>query len=146
MRLLCIPLLILTAAAAPGASAPGNSSTASERDTARSEIERILEADNLDSDRLGPSEVVEIIAGIDRGGAPQDFWQAYQAHVQAWRRLADIFDRISRQQGESTFVEGEEELVAAEEAVNTTFEEVERIARQYGARLPPPRGEVVPTI
>ena len=74
------------------------------------EIERILEADNLDTSQLSPRDVVEIVSGIERGRAPQDFWDAYQLHVQAWTRLADMVDLIQRQQAGSTFIEGIDEL------------------------------------
>jgi hypothetical protein len=107
-------------------------------DATRIEIERILEADNLDTARLSPREVVDIVSAIERGRAPPDFWDAYQRHVQAWVRLAETMEQIQRQQAASAFVEGLDELVAAEAAVSTTFDEVERIARSYGAQLPLP--------
>jgi len=107
-------------------------------DTARTEIERILNADNLDTARLSPREVADQVARIERGRAPEDFWSAYQLHVRAWARFADSIDRAQRAQGESTFGEGMEEVEAAERAIGTTFDEVERIARRYGARLPRP--------
>jgi hypothetical protein len=106
--------------------------------TARTEIERILNADNLDTARLSPRDVADAIARIERGRAPEDFWSAYQLHVRAWSRLADAFERAQRQQGESTFVEGMEEVETAADAIESTFDEVERIARRYGARLPVP--------
>ena len=107
-------------------------------EAARTEIERILNADNLDTSRLTPREVADAIALIQRGNAPEDFWNAYQLHVQAWSRLADAFERAQRQQGESTFVEGMEEVETAADAIESTFDEVERIALRYGARLPVP--------
>jgi hypothetical protein len=106
--------------------------------TARTEIERVLTADNLDTARLSPRDVADAIARIERGRAPEDFWSAYQLHVRAWSRLADAFERAQRQQGESTFVEGMEEVETAADAIESTFDEVERIARRYGARLPTP--------
>lgn len=115
-------------------------------EVARVEIERILEADNLDADRLSPREVVEIMAGIERGRAPEDFWEAYQMHLRAWRQFADVVDAILAQQGESAFAEREEELAQAEQAVDATFGVVEALARRYGARLPVPPGERLPTI
>src|ERR1700710_1796224 len=107
-------------------------------DTARAEIERILNADNLDTSRLSPREVVEIMSGIERGRAPQDFWSAYLLHVQAWANLADAADSVQGQQDGPASTFGLDGLEAAETAVGTTFDEVERIARAYHARLPAP--------
>ncbi|HYJ53578.1 MAG TPA: hypothetical protein VEW04_10450 [Allosphingosinicella sp.] len=107
-------------------------------DAARTEIERILNADNLDTNRLSPRDVVEIISGIERGRAPEDFWNAYQLHVRAWASLADAVDRAQGTQSESNLGEGMEEVEAAAQAIETTFNEVERIAGRYGARLPRP--------
>ena len=107
-------------------------------DTPRAEIERILNADNLDTARLTPREVSGIMSGIERGRAPEDFWTAYQLHVQAWANLADVVGRVQQQQAESTLAAGLDELAAAETAIGTTFDEVERIARLYHARLPAP--------
>ena len=108
----------------------------------RSEIERILAADNVDTSRLSEREVADHIAQVERGRAPQDFWLAYRAHVLAWERLADAVERAS--QGESLFEA--EEVVKAEQAIDSTFDEVERIARSYGARLPIPRWSIPPTV
>ena len=103
---------------------------------ARAEIERILQEDNLGGRRLSPRETAETMAGIARGRAPQDFWAAYQLHVQAWQAYAAAVES-GQQQGESTFgFNGD--ATAAEQAITTTFNEVERIARRYGARLPAP--------
>jgi len=107
-------------------------------ETARAEIERILNADNLDTARLSPREVVEIMSGIERGRAPADFWRAYQLHVQAWASLVDAADSVQGQQDGPTATFGLDGLEAAETAIGTTFDEVERIARQYHARLPAP--------
>jgi hypothetical protein len=109
---------------------------------ARAEIERILTADNVDTSRLSEREVADIVGRVERGHAPQDFWLAYRAHVHAWERLADAAQRAS--QGESRFKA--EELVKAEQAIDATFDEVERIARAYGARLPIPRWSIPPTV
>ena len=95
-------------------------------DARRTAIERILEADNLDTARLSPAQVAEAMRAIDRGRAPHDFWVAYRAHVLAWTRLAAA-------------PEQSEEAVRAGAAIDVSFDEVERIARAYGARLPPPR-------
>jgi hypothetical protein len=81
---------------------------------------------------------LEIMSGIERGRAPEDFWAAYQRHVLAWARLAEAVDRVQHQQAVSAFADGQSELEAAETAIGTTFDEVERIARSYHARLPAP--------
>ena len=108
----------------------------------RSEIERILAADNVDTSRLSERDVADIVARIERGRAPKDFWLAYRAHVLAWERLADAVERAS--QGESLLKA--EEVVKAEQAIDSTFDEVERIARAYGARLPTPVWSIPPTV
>jgi hypothetical protein len=105
-------------------------------ESARIEIERILEADNVDTSRLGSSEVVEAMERIERGRAPDDFWAAYRAHVLAWIRLAGL-EAATRRRTESRPEDGQA-LIAAEEATGATFDEVERIARRHRARLPRP--------
>jgi hypothetical protein len=104
---------------------------------ARQEIERILREDSLTSSRPTPREVAETMAIIARGRAPEDFWTAYQTHVQAWQRYAEVVEQSPQQgqQGESTFG-AEGEAGEAQQAIESTFVEVERIARRYGARLP----------
>ncbi|HEX8578102.1 MAG TPA: hypothetical protein VF655_00735 [Allosphingosinicella sp.] len=111
-------------------------------DVARSEIERIVEADNLDTSKLSPREVADAITLIPRRRAPADFWVAYLAHVEAWRRLAEATGAARRNRAADDF----EAVAAAEDAVDTTFDEVERIARGYGARLPIPAARRLPTI
>ena len=82
LALLSLPLPAAAAAQAPDIVVRG--------DVQRREIERILRADNVDTSRLGARAVAEAIADIGRGRAPDDFWRAYQAHVRAWERLADV--------------------------------------------------------
>jgi hypothetical protein len=106
-------------------------------DSSRMEIERILEADNVDTSRLGSREVADAMAGIERGRAPEDFWLAYRAHVEAWQRLAET-ETISRKQAILSR-ESAEALARAQQAIEDSFDEVERIARSHGARLPTPR-------
>lgn len=139
MTILRALTLALAALLAPAHAAAQDQNVVARGDATRLEIERILEADNLDTSQLSPREVVEIVSGIERGRAPQDFWDAYQLHIQAWGRFADMVEQIQRQQSGSTFIEGIDQLAAAEAAIGTTFDEVERIARRYGARLPTPR-------
>lgn len=132
MILACAALLV------PARSIAQDQHVVVEGATARTEIERILNADNLDTSQFEPREVVEIISGIERGRAPQDFWDAYRRHVQAWAQLALAVERAQRAQAESTLSGGTDEVASATAAIETTFSEVERIARRYGARLPAP--------
>src|SRR5437763_3022659 len=94
----------------------------------RAEIERILRSDNLDTLAGRSREVADIMARIPRGRAPADFWQSYQRHVDAWQRFAEASDSGADQ----------DELIAEERKLNSTFDDVERIARRYGARMPQP--------
>ena len=141
MKTMRILLIVLALAAPASVRATAQDQEVVVRgETARAEIERILDADNLDTTRLSPREVLEIMTAIPRGGAPEDFWNAYQSHVQAWARLADAAERAQQdQQAESAFGSGMDDLAAAAAAIGTTFDEVERIARLYHARLPAPR-------
>jgi hypothetical protein len=128
----------LAALLAPPAAMAQEQEVVVRAETPRAEIERILNADNLDTARLSPREVAGIISGIERGRAPDDFWTPYRLHVEAWARLADVADSVEHRQAGSSFGEGRAELAAAQAAIGTTFDEVERIARQYRARLPVP--------
>jgi len=139
MRTTGIIVLAFAALAAPAAAVAQDQEVVVRGETARAEIERILEADNLDTARLDPSEVVEIMAGIARGGAPEDFWDAYQQHVLAWARLAEVVSRVRQHQNDAAITDGQDELPAAAASIGTTFNEVERIARLYHAQLPRPR-------
>ena len=142
MRFVRLVLLALLALPMPAAHAAQGPDIVVEGGVQRAEIERILTADNVDTSRLGEREVADIIGRVHRGRAPQDFWLAYRAHVVAWERLADAAE--SAGQGESRFKA--EEIVKAEQAIDATFDEVERIARSYGARLPIPRWSIPPTV
>ncbi|HYG48163.1 MAG TPA: hypothetical protein VD846_09515 [Allosphingosinicella sp.] len=144
MRFARLALLAVLALAAPAAATAQEPDIVVEGGIERSEIERILAADNVDTSRLSEREVADIVAGVERGRAPKDFWLAYQAHVLAWQRLADAAEKARREQGESFFEA--EELVKAEQAIDATFDEVERIARAYGARLPVPLWSIPPTV
>ena len=98
---------------------------------AKVEIERILDADNLNTGSLGSRFVADTIAGISRGRAPADFWYAYQAHVRAWQRLADAEDRAARAlEDVPSSADSASLVVDAEQQIETTFDEVERIARE----------------
>lgn len=132
VRLIALALLVLPPLSISGAAAGQDSEIVVRGDVARKEIERILSADNLDTSRLPALEVAEAIGGIERGRAPDDFWAAYQDHVAAWKRLAEA--------------SGSLEQALAEQAIEASFGEVERIARLYGARLPTPPWQVPSTI
>jgi hypothetical protein len=113
---------------------------------ARSEIERILAADNVDTSRLSSAEVVATIRAIRRGRAPEDFWTAYQAHVAAWERFADSEARAAALGRDVVSGDVLVKLERAAAAIETTFDEVERIAQRYGARLPAPPVDIGRTI
>ena len=101
-------------------------------------IERILNADNLDVERLSPREVADTMAQIPRGRAPGDFWTAYQQHVRAWQDYADARD-AARVITSPTDIDHRPDGAAIEDArkrINSTFDEVEAIARRYHARMP----------
>ena len=124
---------VLAFGLAPAIAAPENPEIVV-RATDRAKIERILEADNLDTSELPAGEVAAIMARIERQGAPTDFWRAYRLHVAAWVRYADALRRRSEPESSVT----SDELFAAGQAIETSFDTVERIARSYGARVPRP--------
>lgn len=95
--------------------------------TLQQEIERILAADNIDPANLTAHEVAEALARIPRGHAPDDFWESYRRHVDAWRRFAEA---------EADPAINKREFRATERAINNTYTEAERVARRYGARPP----------
>ena len=100
----------------------------------RKEIERILAADNVDTSRLSERRVAEIMIGIRRGRAPEDFWAAYSDHVDAWVILANAIARAGREPNVSNLAAVDK----ADAQIDTTFERVERVARRYGAHIPTP--------
>jgi hypothetical protein len=126
--------LALAGAMQPPASSPDVVVRAS---AARPAIERILRADNLDVEHLPASDVADIMSEIPRGGAPLDFWTAYQAHVRAWQDYADAKERARR--ANPTDIDNAPDGAAIADArkrISSTFDLVERIAREYGVRLP----------
>jgi hypothetical protein len=138
MRIGGLAALALMAVTAPAMAQAQSDDVVVHGAAARQEIERILREDSLTSTQPTPRQVADTMAIIARGTAPQDFWTAYQTHVQAWQRYADLVEQASQQQqqqGESTFGP-EGEAGEAQQAIESTFVEVERIARRYGARLP----------
>jgi hypothetical protein len=144
MRLARLALLALLALPTPAAVTAQESDIVVEGDVKRAEIERILAADNVDTSQLSEREVADVVERVERGRAPRDFWLAYRAHVLAWQRLADA---VEKARGRSSEARSDlEELANAEQAIDATFDEVERIARFYGARLPTPPWAILPTI
>ena len=128
--------LALMALTAPALAQAPSGDIVVQAPAARQEIERILREDNLTSSQPTPRQVADTMAAISRGQAPEDFWAAYQTHVQAWQRYASAVEQAPQgQQGESTFAP-EGEAGEAQQAIQTSFAEVERIALRYGARLP----------
>jgi hypothetical protein len=104
---------------------------------ARPAIQRILEADNLDVDRLPAGEVAARMREISRGVAPADFWAAYQEHVGAWTDYAEARARARR--SDPLQIDGTPDgraIAAARQRINGTFDVVEAIARRYGAWPP----------
>ena len=116
--------------AGPGWSRQAETEIVIRADIRRFEIERILVADNLDTSRLAPREVADRTAAIPRGRAPEDFWLAYQVHVDAWQRLAEAIENVRQSDND--------EVRVAERSINASFDDVERIARRYGAEMPRP--------
>lgn len=142
MRVVPLMILALAALAVPAMARAQSGEIVVRGHAARAEIERILSADNLDTDRMTARDVAETMAAIARGRAPDDFWNAYQAHVRAWEQFAAASEQVQGQPAETAFVDGSEAVAAAQDAIGTTFSEVERIALSYGARLPMPLAEV----
>ena len=113
----------------------------------RMEIERILNADNVDTGRLTPRQVADTIRAIPRGRAPGDFWTAYQAHVRAWQAMATAFERLERLANAKPSLQADAmaDLAEAQAGIESTFDEVERIAVRYGVAMPVPPGTPLPT-
>jgi hypothetical protein len=128
-------VLLFASAASAEVVPPAEQDIIVRADVARNEIERILNADNLDTVAMHPHDVAQTISIISRGRAPDDFWRAYQRHVDAWVRMAELTERANGQAGA-------EELAKADRMINLSFDEVERIARRYGARMPMPMTQV----
>ena len=150
LRSIVPALLALLVAGSAGAAVAAQQQTGQARGTVaeRQEIERILQADNLDTGRLTSRQVATTIRGIRRGSAPEDFWTAYQAHVRAWERAADAEERAVGLMADKRpdLERAVADYLEAEEAIETTFTEVERIARSYGATLPTPIEDVEGTV
>ena len=110
------------------------------RGSAAPAIRRILEADNLDVERLPAGEVAARMRDIGRGAAPAEFWTAYQDHVEAWTDYAAAKAR-ARQWDPLQSDAGPDGAAIAEarRRINATFDVVEAIAKRHGAW--PPRSQ-----
>lgn len=130
----------------PTPESPAQESSAPARGTEseRSEIARILAADNLDNSNMEPAQVAATIRAIPRGGAPTDFWEAYRAHVGAWDKLGQAvtlaeaaLEAARAERGDAdTLKRAAAALIEAEAAVESTFTEVTEIATRYGVPIP----------
>ena len=92
LSLVSIAIAIACAAAPASAQATDNEIVVRSV-SSRAEIQRILDADNVDTLNLDTRSVADGMALIERGRAPEDFWAAYQTHVRAWEKLADAEDQ-----------------------------------------------------
>ena len=139
-----VVLAMFAVIGAPADAAPQSDEIVVTANPAITEIERILRLDNLDTVWLGPREVAETMDAITRGRAPEDFWIAYRTHVKAWRRLADATERARLKLGQPLSIDEDEvsALARAELAIDLTFDEVERLAKRYGAKMPVPRSRL----
>lgn len=100
-------------------------------------IRRILEADNLDVERLSASEVAARMQEIGRGAAPADFWSAYRDHVAAWSDYAQARARARRWNPLEIADAADGAAIAeARRRINSTFDVVEAIAKRYDAWPP----------
>ena len=148
MRILSlIGFALLALAGATAAAQPSGQAVTRGDAATRTEIERILNADNVDVSQLTPRQVADSIRAIPRGRAPDDFWTTYQAHVRAWNRFATAQERAQRlTSAKPRIIEPiVDEMVAAQREVESTFDEVERVARSYGVAMPTPAGTPLPT-
>ena len=143
MRILSsIGLALLALLTAPAVAQPSDQLVVRGDAAIRVEIERILNADNVDTGVLSPRQVANAIRAIPRGGAPTAFWTAYQAHVRAWETMAAATERLERLAYAKPClrVDAMGDVAEAQADISSTFDEVERIARRYGAALPTPPG------
>ena len=148
MRILTlIGFALLALTGAPTAAQPTDQSVGRGDAVTRSEIARILAADNVDVGQLTSRQIADRIRAIPRGRAPDDFWTAYQAHVRAWERFATVQERAQRlSSAKPALIERiANELAEANGAIESTFDEVERVARSYGVDMPVPPGTPLPT-
>jgi hypothetical protein len=148
MRILSIiGFALLALAGAPAAAQPSNQAVARGDAVTRGEIGRILAADNVDIRGFSPRQVATMIRAIPRGRAPSDFWTAYQAHVRAWEATAAATERMERLANAKPILQADAaaDLAEANDGIESTFAEVERIARSYGVDMPVPPGTPLPT-
>lgn len=148
MRILSlIGFALLVLAGAPAAAQPSDPTVMRGDAVTRAEIGRILAADNVDVRGLSPLQIFDRIRAIPRGRAPNEFWTAYQAHVRAWEAAAVATERMERLASAKPILrtDAATDVAEAYEAVESTFSEVERVARSYGVDMPVPPGTTLPT-
>lgn len=148
MRILpLIGFALLALTGVPVAAQPSDQAVIRGNAVTRSEIGRILAADNVDVRGLSPRQVFDKIRAVPRGRAPNEFWTAYQAHVRAWEAAAAATERMERLANAKPILrtDAATDLAEAYEAVESTFNEVERVARGYGVDMPVPPGTALPT-
>jgi len=134
--MLLATLLMLASPEPPDASPSDPAEIVVRKSAAKPAIERILHADNIDVERLPPAEVADRMEEIPQGAAPRDFWLAYQAHVRAWRGYANLTARSRSADPLALNAPDGRTIAAARKLINTTFNDVERIAARYGVRPP----------
>ena len=148
MRILSlIGFALLALAGSPAAAQRSDQLVPRGDSVTRAEIGRILAADNVDVSQLSPRQVADSIRAIPRGRAPDDFWTTYQAHVRAWESMAAAAERLERLANAKPSLQADAmgEMAEAQAAIESTFDEVERIARSYGVGMPAPPGTPLPT-
>ena len=148
MRILSfIGFALLALAGVPAAAQPTEQGVVRGDAVTRSEIARILAADNVDVGQLSPRQVAASIRAIPRGRAPEDFWTTYQTHVRAWEAMATATERLERLANAKPRLQADaiQDVSEAQAAIESTFDEVERVARSYGVDMPVPPGTPLPT-
>jgi hypothetical protein len=127
-------------------------------------IERVLRADaSAAGGADGPGETAANMRAIGLEGCPDDFQDAYLRHVEAWERSASVYAEaddwveefapgrgtaedalFTTNMPEGVSPEGEARRRAiqlsranAQDAIESTFEAVQRVAAKHGARVSP---------
>lgn len=99
------------------------------------------DADEYSDDVADLSKRAELISKyaytsgkMDANGFPRDFQAAWNQHMEAWRNRAVLLRKESNKSTVSEdFAEREHENVSK---INSTWQEVLRVGREYGADLP----------
>ena len=124
-------------------------------------IERVLAADKGLYERLAAEATLLDVAWdksgitgryyvglqkIDLSGCPDDFQAAFREHIRAWLGYAEFAARYGGFRGFfrgffspnplGTVVTAASEASEAEQKIRSTWDEVTRLARKYGAKVP----------